>query len=118
MKTEDKFLLSSGLSLLSLIIFEIIDFFVETDKFDYNTAVKWLNISLCITIFICIWLIISLIGFFVSYKIEHGKLPKSNNLGEKIIPSNLFCIAVLLCLFLPPIGLCMFIYLVMYYKMR
>ena len=118
MKTEDKFLLSSGLSFLSLIIFEIINFFIDTDKFDYNTAIKWLNISLYITIFICIWLIVSLIGFFVSYKIEHGKFPKSNDPGEKIIPSNLFCIAVILCLLLPPIGMCMFAYLYMYYKMR
>ena len=118
MKTEDKFLLSSGLSFLVLILFEIIDFLVDIDKFDYNTTTKWLNISLYITIFICIWLITSLIGFFVSYKIEHGKFPKSNDSGEKIIPSNLFCIAAILCLLLPPIGLCMFIYLVVYYKMR
>ena len=118
MKTEDKFLLSSGLSFLVFIIFEIIDFFVDTDKYDYNTAVKWLNISLYITIFVCIWFIISLIGFFVSYKIEHGKFPKSNDPGEKIIPSNLFCIAAILCFILPPIGLCMFIYLFVYYKMR
>lgn len=111
MKTEDKFLLSSGLSFLVLIIFEIIDFFVDTE-------VKWLNISLYITIFVCIWFIISLIGFFVSYKIEHGKFPKSNDPGEKLIPSNLFCIAAILCLLLPPIGLCMFIYLFVYYKMK
>ena len=118
MKAEDKFLLSSGLSFLVLILFEIIDFLVDIDKFDYNTTTKWLNISLYITIFICIWLITSLIGFFVSYKIEHGKFPKSNDPGEKIIPSNLFCIAAILCLLLPPIGLCMFIYLFVYYKMR
>lgn len=118
MKTEDKFLLSSGLSFLFFIIFEIIDFFVDTDKYDYNTVVKWLNISLYITIFVCIWFIISIIGFFVSYKIEHGKFPKSDDPGEKLIPSNLFCIAAILCLLLPPIGLCMFIYLFVYYKMR
>ena len=49
MKTEDKFLLSSGLSFLVLIIFEIIDFFVDTE-------VKWLNISLYITIFVFFYL--------------------------------------------------------------
>ena len=118
MKTEDKFLLSSGLSFLSLMIFKIINFFIDTDKFDYNMAVKWLNTSLYITIFIVIWFIISLIGFFISYKIEHGDLPESNEPGEKIIPSKLFCIAAILCVVLPPIGLCMFIYLVVYYKIR
>ena len=119
MKREDKFLLSAGLAFISLILFKTVSFLIDTNnKFDYYTLKLWLDISLYITIVICAWLIISSIGFFIAHKIDHDVFLKNENPDSQPIPSKLFSIAAILCFILPPIGLSMFIYLVVYYKMR
>lgn len=118
MKTEDKFLLSSGISFVLLFIFEIISHNIDTDNMKYETLLKWLDISLVITIILVISMIVSFIGFFISYKIEHGNFPKSSNPNPQKIPKNLFNIAIVLSVLIPPIGWAMFGVLFMYYKIR
>lgn len=49
MKTEDKFILSSGVLFVLLFIFEIISHNINTDNMEYTTLSKWLDISLAIT---------------------------------------------------------------------
>ena len=104
MKTEDKFLLSSGMSFVILFIFEIISHNINTDNMEYTTLLKWLNISLVITVILVISMIVSFIGFFISYKIEHGSFPKNSNPTPQKIPQNLLNIAIVLSVLVPPIG--------------
>lgn len=118
MKTEDKFLLSGGLAFISLIIFQIIESCINIENLDYCKSKIWLDIILYITIFIYIWLIVSFVGFFIVYKLNHGTFPKSQKPNSQPIPSKLFTIAAILCFILPPIGLGMFACLIVYYKMR
>ena len=118
MKTEDKFLLSSGMSFVVLFIFEIISHNINTDNMEYTTLLKWLNISLVITVILVISMIVSFIGFFISYKIEHGSFPKSSNPTPQKIPQNLLNIAIVLSVLVPPIGWVMFGVLFVYYKVR
>lgn len=118
MKAEDKFLLSSGMSFVILFIFEIISYNINTDNMEYTTLLKWLNISLVITVILVISMIVSFVGFFISYKIEHGNFPKSSNPTSQKIPENLFNTAIVLSGLLPPIGWSMFGVLFVYYKVR
>lgn len=118
MKTEDKFLLSSGISFILLFIFEIISHNINTDNMKYETLLKWLDMSLAITIILVISIIVSFVGFFISYKIEHGNFPKSSNPTPQKIPQNLLNIAIVLSVLVPPIGWSMFGVLFVYYKVR
>ena len=118
MKTEDKFLLSSGISFVLLFIFEIISYNINTDNMKYETLLKWFDVSLVITVILVISMIVSFIGFFISYKIEHGNFPKSSNQNQQKIPKNLFNTAIVLSVLVPPIGLTMFGVLFVYYKIR
>lgn len=79
MKTEDKFLLSSGVSFILLIIFKIACNCINTDNMSYNLLMKWLDISLYITIVISVWMVVSLIGFFITYKLRHGNFQNNNH---------------------------------------
>lgn len=118
MKTEDKFLLSSGISFVLLFIFEILNHNINTDNMKYEMLMKWLDISLVIIVILVISMIISFIGFFISYKIEHGTFPKSSNPNPQKIPENLLNIAIVLSVLVPPIGWAMFGVLFVYYKVR
>lgn len=118
MKAEDKFLLSSGISFVLLLMFEIISHNINTDNMEYTTLVKWLNISLATTVILVISMIISFIGFFISYKIEHGNFPKSSNPTPQKIPENLFNVAIVLSVLVSPIGWAMFGVLFVYYKVK
>lgn len=118
MKTEDKFLLSSGVSFLLLFIFEIISYNINTDNMKYEALLKWLDISLTITVILIISMMVSFIGFFISYKIEHGSFPKSSDPTLQKIPTNLFNTAIVLSVLVPPIGWVMFGILLVYYKVR
>lgn len=118
MQTEDKFLLSSLISFITLIIWEIIDFIFPKDNLDYNETKLYLNISLFITIFIASWFIGSLIGFFIAYKIEHGNLPRSSNPDPQPIPAKWFIVIAFSIFTLPPIGWTILLWVVVYYKIR
>lgn len=118
MKTEDKFLLSSGISFVLLFIFEIISHNINTDNMKYEMLLKWLDISLIIIVILVISMIVSFIGFFISYKIEHGSFLKSSNPTPQKIPKNLFNTAIVLSVLVPPIGWTMFGVLFVYYKIR
>lgn len=118
MKTEDKFLLSSGISFILLFMFEIISHNINTDNMEYTTLSKWLDISLAITAILVISIIVSFIGFFASYKIKHGNFPKSSNPTSQNIPENLFNTAIVLSVLVPPIGWSMFGVLFVYYKVK
>lgn len=84
----------------------------------YESLLKWLDISLVITVILVISIIVSFIGFFTSYKIKHGNFPKSSNPTSQKIPKNLFNTAIVLSVLVPPIGWVMFGILLVYYKVR
>ena len=118
MKTEDKFLLSSGISFMLLFMFEIISHNINNNNMEHTTLLKWLNISLAITVILVISMMVSFIGFFISYKIEHGSFSKSSNPTPQKIPENLLNTAIVLSVLIPLIGWAMFGILFVYYKVR